>query len=133
MDKQSQPDERELRNFGLILGSLTIAVFWLVPLTLRHREHYWPWIVAGILWLFALAAPAQLRGVQRGWMGLGEALGWFNSRVILTLAFMIFVAPIGMLMRMFGRDRMERRFEPNRESYRTPSKPSAAQTMEHPY
>src|SRR5260221_11969767 len=48
---------KELRTFGLVLGALFAAFFGVWPL-LRHRgTHLWPWILAVVLWLFALIWP----------------------------------------------------------------------------
>jgi hypothetical protein len=36
-------------------------------------------------------------------MRVGEVLGWINTRILLTLVFFLVVAPIGIVMRLFGR------------------------------
>ena len=124
---------KELRTFGLVLGALFAAFFGVWPL-LRHRgSPQWPWIVAGALWLFALIWPTALSYLYRGWIRLGLALGWVNTRVILTLLFAISIVPVGLLMRVCGRDRMARKLEPDSASYRVPSRQRADKDMEHPY
>jgi len=124
---------KELRSFGLVLGVLFAAFFGVWPL-LRHRgSPLWPWIVAGVLCLFALIWPAALSHLHRGWTRLGLALGWVNTRVILTLLFAISVVPVGLLMRLFGRDRMARKLDPASTSYRVPSRQRSDKDMEHPY
>jgi Saxitoxin biosynthesis operon protein SxtJ len=124
---------KDLRTFGLVLGALFAAFFGLWPF-LRHRgSPTWPWIVAGVLWLFALIWPAALSYLYRGWTRLGLALGWFNTRIILTLLFAISIVPVGLLMRLFGRDRMARKLDPRSASYRVPSRQRPDKDMEHPY
>lgn len=123
----------ELRNFGLLLGALLVAFFGLPPL-LRHRILVvWPWIVAAALWLAALAWPRILALPHRWWMRLGHALGWFNTRVILSLIFMMVITPFSFVMRVFGRDRMKRGFDLECESYRVPSRPRPPESMEKPF
>jgi hypothetical protein len=39
-------------------------------------------------------------------MAFGEALGWLNTRIILTVVFFLVVTPIGVVMRLFGRSPM---------------------------
>ncbi|HYC59063.1 MAG TPA: SxtJ family membrane protein [Thermoanaerobaculia bacterium] len=63
--------------------------------------------IAAVLSLLSAIAPSLLHPVYRGWMRFGEALGWINTRVILTLVFFLVVTPIGLLMRLFGRSPME--------------------------
>jgi predicted anti-sigma-YlaC factor YlaD len=124
---------KELRNFGLVLGALFAALFGVYPL-MRHRgSSLWPWVVAGALWLFALIWPAALSYLHRGWTQLGLALGWVNTRVILTLLFAISIVPVGLVMRLCGRDRMARKLDPGSDSYRVPSRQRADKDMEHPY
>jgi hypothetical protein len=124
---------QELRTFGLMLGALFAAFFGVWPL-LRHRSTpLWPWVVAGVLWLLALIWPAALSYLHRGWTRLGLALGWVNTRVILTLLFVISIVPVGLLMRLCGRDRMARKRDPLSASYRVPSRQRPDKDMEHPY
>lgn len=133
MDRQAAAGRAELRNFGLILGALFAVFFGVWPL-LRHRPTPpWPWIVAAVLWLLALIWPGALGYLHRGWTRLGLALGWVNTRVILTLLFAVSIVPVGLVMRLCGRDRMARKLEPGRASYRVPARPRNDKDMEHPY
>ena len=76
--------------------------------------------VAAVLLLLAAIAPSLLRPVYRGWMYIGEALGWLNTRIILSLVFFLVVTPIGLLMRLFGRSPIE---TAKRDSYWTDVEP----------
>ena len=51
-------------------------------------------------------------------MTIGYMLGWVNTRIILGLIYYLVFAPLGLSMRLFGKDSMRRRFEPSAESYR---------------
>jgi hypothetical protein len=123
----------ELRNFGLVLGAMFAGFFGLIPLAIHHRTRIWPWTVAAVLWTTALTLPSALRIIHLGWCRLGLWLGWFNTRVILTLVFGLMIAPLGVVLRFFGRDRVGRRFEPHSKSYRTSSRERPSCTMENPY
>jgi hypothetical protein len=124
---------KELRTFGLVLGTLFAAFFGVWPL-LRHRgTHLWPWILAGILWLFALIWPTALSYLHRGWTRLGLALGWVNTRIILTLLFTVTIVPVGLVMRLFGRDRLGRKLDRQSASYRVPSRQRDGKDMERPF
>jgi hypothetical protein len=124
---------KELRTFGLVLGALFVAFFGVIPL-LRHRAiHLWPWILAAILWLMALIWPASLSYLHRVWTRLGLALGWVNTRVILTLLFTLTIVPVGLVMRLFGRDRMARKLDPEGTTYRVPSRRRPNKDMERPF
>jgi hypothetical protein len=128
-----RPPRSELRNFGLVLGAAFAAIFGALPLWRRQELVQWPWAVAAVLWLTALVWPRGLTLIHRWWTRLGHALGWFNTRVILTLIFMIVITPFSFVMWVFGRDRMKRGFDPKCVSYRVPSQPRSPQGMEKPF
>jgi len=81
----------------------------------------WPagFVVAGLLTAAAaLAVPTLLLPLCRAWMGLAWALGWLNTRLLLTLVFFLMITPIGLLMRVFGHDPMDRCWRrPGRDTY----------------
>lgn len=133
MPEKIQPNSRELRTFALVLGAMFAALFGLAPIIRHHPPHLWAWIVALALWSIGLLAPLALRPLHRGWTRLGLALGWINTRVILTLLYAIVVTPLGAAMRLLGRDPMARKFEPDRASYRVPVKERPKKHMERPY
>jgi Saxitoxin biosynthesis operon protein SxtJ len=126
-------EEREVRHFGLLLGILVVIVFAGIPLLRRDVILRWPWIVAGILWMMALIAPRALGYLHRGWTLLGTGLGWVNTRLILSLLFFFVVLPIGLVMRLAGRDPMRRKFEPAADTYLVRSKPRRSDHLEQPY
>ena len=128
-----QSEARELRRFGLLLGTLVVVGFAGIPFLRYHVVLGWPWLVAALLWIPALVAPAALHYLHRGWTHLGEALGWLNTRVILSLLYVIAFVPIGLVMRLAGRDPMERNFDPAADSYRVASKPRRSSHLEHPF
>jgi hypothetical protein len=127
-------DRAELRNFGLVLGSLFAAFFGLLPLIRRnHPVHIWPWCLAAILWILALLRPSMLSYPHVAWTRLGRGLGWLNTRVILTIIYTLLIVPIGMTMRLWGRDRMGQRFDRETSTYRISSHRRPAQDMERPF
>jgi hypothetical protein len=131
--KADDPDAGELRNFGLLLGAIIAGLFGGWPLLCHHAAPLWPWLVAGTLWLVALLAPMALRYVHRGWTRLGLVLGWINTRVILTVIYAISFVPLGVTMRLLGRDPMARRLDPACESYRVASRARPQKHMERPF
>lgn len=109
-------DASRLRKFSLIVGgglTLVALVSWYrghdtVPLVM--------WSAAGALILMGLVYPRSLRPVEKGWLAFGHALGWVNTRVILTLVFVLVVVPVGLVMRLF-RDPLDRKMKDGRSSY----------------
>ncbi|MGH7263833.1 MAG: SxtJ family membrane protein [Candidatus Rokuibacteriota bacterium] len=122
-------DTRQLRNFGLLVGGVFGGIgAW--PMVVRHDDpRLWALIVAVGLILPALTTPRSLAPVYRVWMKGADALGWVNTRLLLGLVFYGLVTPMGIVMRVWGRDPMGRRFERGAESYRVLRQPRPASHM----
>ena len=105
----ASPPAPSHRGFGLTVG----GVFVLIAVFSAWRGHTLRAEITGavgaLLVVAALVKPAALAGAARVWGRLGHALGWFNSRVILTLMFGIVLIPVGLASRLFGSDPLDRR------------------------
>ena len=85
--------------------------------------------VAGAALLVAgLLLPAAARVFHTAWMRFASALGYVNSRVLLTLMYYLALTPYGLVSRLAGRDPLNRRGE-GKESYWTRRK-ATRQTRE---
>ncbi len=109
---------KQLRSFGLLVGGI-FAVISLWPVV-WHGEglRIWAIIVAGVLAVPAVVMPKSLKLIYRGWMAIGDVLGWINTRIILGIVFYGVVTPIGTYRRWRGHDPMRRVWEPEAETYR---------------
>ena len=61
-------------------------------------------IVAVSVLVPALVRPTLLRTPRRLWMGFAQRLGWVNSRLLLSVFYMVVLTPIGLLLRLTGWD-----------------------------
>lgn len=127
-------DKNSLREFGLLIGTIIAVLFGvLLPMLRHHYRPVWPWIVAGILWSWAIVAPATLNPVYQIWMRIGLILGWIETRIVLGIVFYVLILPMGLMLRLFNQDSMTRRFEANLSTYRIPSKQRSRESMEKPF
>ncbi len=127
-------DKNGLRQFGLTTGSIVAGLFGvLLPWLLGLAFPVWPWIIAGILILWALAAPSSMRPAYYGWMRFGLVIGAVMTRLILGIVFYLVVLPIGFVMRLSGKDPMMRRFDAQATTYRVLSRPLQPRNMEKPF
>lgn len=119
------PNRRELRQFAL----LWLAFFALVGV-------YCLWTksspTAGmVLWgiaalgIVGFVRPGVLRPMYILWMALAMPIGWTISHLLLLSTFYLVLTPIGLLMRLFNYDPMNRRFNRAAKSYWEPHDPSA--------
>ena len=91
-----------LRSFGRVVGGVLI----LIGLFALWRRD-WAFTATGLpgllfglggaLVLLSLVAPQLLRPVYRVWMGLAFVLGYFMTRLLLSLVFFGAITPVGWL------------------------------------
>lgn len=121
---QPTPTTRQLREFGLVVGGLCLVVLsWLLPALHGHPPLIWPIWIGVPLILLGLIAPRSLRQAYRGWMALGHALGWVNSRIALGLVYWLVLQPIALVMRLSGHDPLRNRWDPKASTYREVRRP----------
>lgn len=130
----TNPDRKELRNFGLITGGLTPVFFGLLlPRIFGHAYPVWPWIAGAALAVTGLLLPQVLKPLYRVWMTIGHYLGWINTRIILSIMFYLVILPFGAVMRLLGKDPMRRSLGGREDSYRVQSPDSDKSHMERPF
>jgi len=65
----------------------------------------------------ALVYPVLLAPLNRLWLKFGMLLHAITSPIILGVMFYLLIMPIGLLMRMAGKDFLRLKFTPNAQSY----------------
>jgi len=128
-------DDKGLRKFGLTTGAIIVVLFaaffpWLFD---AATMPIWPWVLAGLLWVPALLVPGALRPVYTTWMKIGNTIGWVNTRIILGVLFYAVVLPMGLIMRLFGKDPMSRKYDKSALSYRIESVSEPKDRLEKPF
>jgi hypothetical protein len=128
------PRKKELREFGLITGAIVAVLFGLLlPWLLDNALPLWPWILAAVLWAWAMLLPASLAPIYRGWLAFGHVMGWINTRIILGIMFYLLFLPVGLLMRLLGKDPMARSMDKTKVSYRVTHSSRNKDHVERPY
>ena len=88
----------DLRKFGFTVGIILLIIsgflFW------KEKESFQIFLAIGItLFLTAVALPSVLKPVYWIWMIFAIILGWFMTRVILSLLFYVVFTSIGLTSR----------------------------------
>jgi len=127
----------DLRKFGFIMGTMFALIFgglfpWIFDKT-AETWPIWPFIVMAIFWALALIIPESLRKVNEVWLKIGNVLGWINSRIILGIMFYLLIFPIGLILKVFGKDAMNRKLDSNSDTYRRISTQRDAKHLEKPF
>jgi Saxitoxin biosynthesis operon protein SxtJ len=115
------------RKFGLTIGTV-LGIIGGVRLVFGHNHWAW-WLGAGLaLALFALFLPAALHPLNRAWMLLGLVLYKIVNPIVMALLFFSTITPVGLLMRLFGKDPLRLRRDPTAASYWIEREPSGPPT-----
>ncbi len=108
--------EHELREFGITIGG--ILVFIGAFAFYRERNFFSYFLIAGCFFAVAgIALPLLLKPLHKIWMGFSIIIGFFMSRVMLTILFYLVVTPLGVIIRLTGKDILDQKIEKGRESY----------------
>lgn len=108
--------KKDLRKFGITVGiALLIAsllLFW------SDKSSYIYFLIAGAFLIFmGLSYPDILKPLNKVWMALAIILGWFMSRIILSILFYLVLTPIGLIAKIFGKRFLNLRIDKNAKSY----------------
>jgi hypothetical protein len=104
------------RAFGLLFSAMAGVVAVLSAWHGRRSAVGWAIVAAGFLSV-ALLAPPLLGPLNRTWRWLALQLSKFTTPLIMGMLFFVVIAPIGVVMRLAGKDPLRLRFEPESPSY----------------
>ncbi len=128
-----QPTSKDLRQFGLLVGSV-FAVIGLWPLVFRSEPpRLWAMILGSLLIVLGAVVPQSLKQVYGGWMKIGHVLGAINTRIILGIIYYLLITPMGLVMRLMGKDSMHRTLAKETTTYRVVRAPRSPQHMRNQF
>jgi len=101
--KNIKSEKSDLRKFGIIIGTVLLIIaglfFW------KEKESFQLFLIVGIVLVVAgIAIPFILKPIYWVWMTFATILGWFMTRVILSLLFYAVFTPIGLIGRLIGKE-----------------------------
>lgn len=144
-------DRKGLREFGVVTGLIIIVLFglffpWIFSgIKVLHAYDFWgalepavtalrwPFMLGGLLVVWGLVAPMSLKGLHRNWMKFGLMMSSVMTPLIMGIVFYSVFAPVGLAMRLFGKDAMARKRDAKAPSYRITSKDNPIENLEKPY
>jgi hypothetical protein len=111
------PQPSDLRKFAWVFGGALVA---LAALFWYKGSPIYPYLAVpgALVALVGTVAPRILRGLYFVWMAVG--LGTIVTAIILTIVFVVAITPIGLVMRLLGKDPLNRELDPEAKSYWIP-------------
>lgn len=122
------------RSFGLVFAGVFVVIA-LFPLLGGRPVRLWSLIVAAAFVAIALLRPGLLAPANRLWLAFGLLLHRVTSPLVLGMLFFLVFTPMGLLMRMLGKDLLRLRGNGSAPSYwihRNPPGPEP-DTMRHQF
>ena len=91
------------KSFGIVFFIVFIIIS-LYPLVNQEDIRIWSLVIAFIFFILALLNSNILTPMNIIWTKFGLFLGSFISPIIMGIIFFFVVTPIGLSMRLFGKD-----------------------------
>lgn len=117
LDLKLTATDNEARVFAGCQLLLALLIAW----WLDSREYR---AIAVVLLITSLAItviglwrPRAIRWFYAGWMLAAFPIGWVMSYVVAGFVYFLVITPIGLVMRLIGRDGLARSFDPQAETY----------------
>ena len=103
------------RSFGLVFFAFFLIIgLW--PIFEYEQVRIWSIIAALIFLILGILDSKYLTPLNRFWMKFGLFLGKIISPIVMGIVFFLVVTPIGILMKIFGKDLLNTKYKKN-ESY----------------
>jgi hypothetical protein len=111
-----EPTKRDLNVLALIFLGLpgligAYLVYW------KGSSNGYIWIGVGAALFLCRLVPPLFRLIYKVWVSFSIILGYFVSRALLTVIFFLVIVPTGFTMKLFAKDPMDRKLDPNATTY----------------
>ena len=103
------------KSFGILFFLIFLLVaFW--PLINSEFIRLWALGIASIFLVLGITNSKILTPIKKAWIKLGEILGKIIAPIVMGFIYFIIITPIGLLMRLVGKDVLNLKFNKN-DSY----------------
>ena len=103
------------RSFGIVFFVVFLFIA-LYPLIYNEEIRAWSVIISSIFLILGLLNSKILTPLNKLWFKFGIFLGKMISPLIMGIIFFLVVTPIGLIMRLFGKDLLNLKYN-KQQSY----------------
>ena len=104
------------KSFGLLFF-IFFLILGLWPLKNSGDLNYYLVVISGIFLILGLRNSKLLSPLNKVWIKFGEILGLIIAPIVMALVYFIFLTPISLIVRFFGKDLLGVKFNKKVESY----------------
>lgn len=110
-------DSRKIRKFGIVL----VTILFIIGTINLFKANIYPTVILYGLDLFLtvliIVDPVLLKPIYKILMFISHIIGWINTRLLLGIIYYLVFTPIGIVLRIFQKDPLNRRFDRQNKSY----------------
>ena len=100
------------RNFGIVFFVFFLLIsIW--PIMDGQALRVWSLVISLIFLILGILNSKILTPLNLAWIKLGEILGRFIAPVVMAVIYFLIVTPIGLFMRIIGKDLLNIKFSQN--------------------
>ena len=110
------------KNTNRSFGILFFVVFFIIgiwPILSGNELRLWSFIIAIIFLIMGIMRSRFLTPLNFAWIKFGEFLGVIIAPIIMGLVYFLVVLPIGIFMRILGKDLLNLKFKKSLDTYWT--------------
>ena len=104
------------RSFGIIFG-IIFLIIGIYPLLNDANILLWSCITAFIFFILGIFFPKTLFLPNKLWFKFGMILGAVIAPIVMSFIYFFTVFPIGIIMRLFGKDILNLKINKSKKSY----------------
>tara|TARA_Y100001970_G_scaffold293877_1_gene444166 strand:+ start:63 stop:440 length:378 start_codon:yes stop_codon:yes gene_type:complete len=101
------------RSFGILffIVFLLIAIW---PILNGETFRIWALVISTIFLILGSLNSRILTPLNKAWVKFGELLGMVIAPIVMAVIYFIIITPIGLLMRLLGKDLLNMKFNKNK-------------------
>ena len=104
------------RSFG-ILFFLVFLIISIWPLKNGNNINYYFLVVSVIFLILGAFNSKLLSPLKKAWIKFGERLGLIIAPIIMAIVYFVFLTPISLIVRIFGKDLLGIKFNKKIDTY----------------
>ena len=112
------------RSFGIVFFIVFILIAF-YPLINQGEVRIWSIVISLFFFILGIANSKILTPLNRIWFKFGLFLGKIISPIIMGIIFFLVVTPIGLIMRIFGKDVINLKFDSNKSYWIEKNEPKS--------